>query len=250
MTNKNIHIAICGHEDSQEYNFIGSNHYKFYNLNKLSFDNDIFAQNTFGESRILLAKNIFNDEHIQGTITASWSKKYMCGDFDTFLTEILLNKFDNMQDNEVFCMTACYGKNHPNYHNNPIYLKNFQINQRQAMPFTNDIQNILKYITGFEYDESSIAPFSNQIITNNNIFNLYRTNMIKIIYDLLEAVGENFSYYPITKKLSSSIIDQRRAFAYLVEEAAMLWWSKQKNLKIIPLCEVNSTWYSNNQHLI
>lgn len=246
---KTIHIAICGHDDNQKQDFLGSSYYRFYNLNKLTFDNLIFSKNTFGESRILLANNVFADEDIQGTITASWSKKYLCGDWDTFLTETLLGKINNIKFNEVFCTTVCYGKNHPNYSNNPMYLKNFQVNQRQAMPFTNDIQNILEYVTGIKYDESSIVPFANQIITNKEIFNFYRQSITKIIYDLLEALGEDFNYYPITKKLSSFIIDPRRSFAYLIEEASMLWWSKQKEFIITPLCGISPEWYKNKEHL-
>jgi len=247
--NKKIHIAICGHNDEQAKNFNENINYKFYNLNNLSFNNSQFSNNTFGESRILLANNIFDfNKDILGTITASWSTKYLCGNFDSFFKDELIYRLDKIKSNEVFCTAVCYGKNHPNYVNNPIHLRNFQKNQRQTMPFTNDIQSILKYITGLEYDENSVVPYANQIITNSYIFEHYYHSMRKIILNLIEAFGIDFKFLPITMK-NCSIIDIRRPFAYLVEESAMLWWSSQKGIIMTSLCDADSSWYSQNKHL-
>jgi hypothetical protein len=246
--NKKIKIAVCGHSDLQCKNFHNKKYFKFYNLNSLNFDNSLYRNNTFSESRILLSTDpIFSDEYdILGTITASWFNKYQASCLDQLYNWHVFNLIDNLPENHVICASLCMGNNcGPG---DPLFRRNFQKHFRKIFPYTDSIQDIIYDVTNMEYKENTVAPYSNQIIANKNLFFKYKNYMCNIIPKLIDAFGIDFNFYPASIKGAESF-DVRRPFGYLVEEVSMLWWSNQPGLVFVSITHPKDSWYEKQGYL-
>jgi hypothetical protein len=245
---KTIQIFVCGHNDVQNDQFHTRKYFNFVNLNKLSFDNEMYSNNTLSESRIFLtSENIFpQDKDILGVISASWYDKYNYGCVDSLYNWPITPMIDELRENQVICAGICSGAEaQPK---DPLFKKNFNKHFRHVYRYTKDIQNILQDITGLAYDGISPAPYSNQIIAHRSVFNEYAKFMRKTVKDIVEAFGIDFKFFPISVKHNDTY-DNRRPLGYLVEEAAMIWWSNQKHIKYISIAQPQQSWYKNKRHL-
>lgn len=230
-----LEIAVTGHVSEQFSSMHPKSYLSYKILPELNYTKEIYKENSLGESRIFLAKDVFNEHsEVIGSVTASWNRKYYPNKIDQILNWPQLPVIQRIRHDPslVICATICsgaYSRRH-----DPLWIQNFQVHFRNEFKNSQWVEEKLFNITGLRYDGIRPAPYANQIICHKTLF----YELCSFMRNHIDSIIDEFSLTP-----PYDTPDPNRPLAYILEELTMLWWASRKDIQLVPTVEIQPNWY-------